>query len=326
MTFGLLSAASHAAPAPECEGSPFRFGKVVRGVVVRHEFRVHNAADQPLRISGAQVTPPLMLSKMRAVIEPERTGLVPVSLDTSLLEGPFTGEVILNFAGLAVPCVLSVEGEIQPAIEILPRPAFFVSTPKGVAKTAVLEIVNHDAEPVEVSIPQPAPDYPIHLEAIEPGRRYRMTLRVPSTATPGRQSGRIELETSHPRYRSVPVGIHVTVRDRIYTFPDQVEFGDVSLSLLKDDNRPVSYGVQTLMIYQTSGRDFQVEATSDIHGLELRLTRGPMKDRYEITATLPGEGISAGALEGTITLKTNDVELPELKIRVIGRIVEAMRK
>ena len=301
----------------------FDFGEVAQGAVVEHEFPLRNEGDQPMRITGVQLTPPLTLARMPAVIAPKAIGVLRLRLDTSKVEGEYRGTLLVSLSGTSdAEREFAIEGKVRPGIEILPHPAFFLSTPKGTARSATLEIVNREDQPLDLKIKTPAgPDYNVRLEPIEPGRRYLLTLTVPSTAAPGRRSERIELQSSSSRKPIVPVGVNIIVRERVYTFPDAVDLGHLKSNELKAPGAPPTSHSQTLMVYQTGGRDFVVEARSNIPGLELIAQRGPSGDRVQLTISLLRGKTGAGPVSGVIDLRTNDPDFPDIKVPVTGAVI-----
>ncbi len=62
-----------------------------------------------------------------------------------------------------------------------------------------------------------------------------------------------------------------------------------------------------------NGADFQVDVTSDLASLTVRAERGPQGDRYHTTVQLDPERVQAGVIRGTITIRTNDSQFPELR-------------
>lgn len=300
----------------------FHFGTVIQGGAVEHDFRLRNDGTAPLRIVGVQLTPPLQLARMPAVIPPGESGLLRLSLDTSRIEGEYQGQLLVMLAGTNEPRAFSVEGKVTPSIEILPHPAFFLSTARGTEKSAAVEIVNHESEPLGLTLdPASAMEYRPTLEVLEPGRRFRLTVTVPGTAPAGRRSGRIELKSSNPARPTLLVGLHTIVRERVHTFPDSVDFGQLRMRDLRDRDGASAYASQTLMVYQTGGDGFSVSAHTALEGVELKVEPGPQGDRVQITASLAAAKLAPGPLAGTLRLRTNDPEFPELEVPVTGVIL-----
>jgi hypothetical protein len=317
-------AASAQGIAPgSCPGCRFDFGSVVQGTSVTHEFALRNDSGQPLRIAGVQLSPPLQLAKMPAVIPPNGAAKLKLSLDSANLEGDYSGQLVVMLDDpLAEPRTFTLVGKVTPGIEILPQPAFFMSTSKGVAKSASLEIINHEHQALDLTLPNQAnAPYRLALQAIKPGRHYRLTATIPAGAPAGRSSHRLELKSSSAARPVVYVGMNTIVHERVYTFPETVDFGQLTLRELNSAQAGQVGAAQTLMVYQTGGNNFTLRARSWIHGLALAAERGPNKDRVQVTVSLLPGKIAPGPIRGTISLQTNDPAFPTLTVPVTGEIV-----
>lgn len=207
------------------------------------------------------------------------------------------------------------------AVDVLPYPAFFVSTPRGVEKTATLQVVNREKEPVEISVAEQPAGVKVSIEPVEPGRKYRLSLTVPADAPAGRKSEHLSLKTTSAARPLVRVGVNTLVRERVYTFPDAVDLGSLRRNQLPEAGAPPNVLSQTLMVYQSGGNDFQVQAESDIPGLEVRAERGPKGDRVQLTLQLTRPTAAAGPIVGTLRLRTNDPAFPLVRVPVHGRIL-----
>lgn len=317
-----LARAEGAKPG-SCAECQFNFGTIVQGAVLEHQFPLRNDGNQPLHIAGVQLSPPLQLAKMPAVIPAKGIAMLKLSMDSSNLEGEFSGQLIVMLSDpLAKPRVYSLAGKIAPSIEILPLPAFFVSTSKGVAKSATLEIVNHQREPIDLRIKSPpAVNYQMKLQAVEPGKRFRLTITVPANAPAGRTGGNLELKSSSAARPIIQIGVNTNVHERVYTFPDSVDFGRLAMSELRSGKVAQLGAVQTLMVYQTGGKNFGLKASASLRGMGLAAERGPQGDRVQITASLIANKVQPGPIRGTIKLQTNDPEFATLTVPVTGEIV-----
>ena len=298
-------------PATAAAADPARhdFGQRLQGEVVQHEFTLENTGDEPARIARVQLTPPLSLGRLPALIPPHSHAALVVRLDTAKVHGDYEGQLLVHLEGGAEHSY-SVAGKVRPPIEVVPMPAFFIATSKGTPKSASLEIVNREMEPLQLEIP-PDPPYPLKLEALEPGRRFRLSVEVPADAAPGRSKHRLDLKTSSRFKPFLYIGMNSLVRERVYTVPDAVDFGLV---------RPGGPGdAQTLMVYQSAGKGFKVLAKSDIPGLDVKTEPGQQGDRVQLTLSMTPKA-TPGPLRGTIVLSTNDPEFPELRVPVTGAL------
>lgn len=304
-----------AADKPE---SRYDFGTVAQGTQLERQFPLHNEGSDALRIAGVQLTPPLQLAKMPAVIAPGATVNLKLTLDTSKVEGDYEGQLLVQFSGQAEPRAYAFAGKVVPGIEVLPRPAFFISTPKGVAKTESLEIVNHEKQPLTLTLkPAPAAMYQAKLETLEAGRRFKLSVTVPASAPAGRISERLELASSSVARPLLPVGLNVIVRERVHTFPDAVDFGTLRRGEL---GAASAANTQTLMVYQTDGKALQVKASSSVPGLQLSVEHSKQGDRAQVTASLDKSRVAAGPISGRIVISTNDKEFPKLEVPVTGSV------
>ena len=322
MTTRLLSAvllmlcASQALGAPAAGETRHDFGTVAQGTQLEHLFPLRNEGSTPLRIAGVQLTPPLQLKKMPAVIAPGATAQLALALDTAKVEGDYVGTLLVSLDGQAAPRRYELAGRVVAGIEILPRPAFFLSTPKGKAKTESLEIVNREADPITLALNgKPPAAYRARIETVEAGRRFKLILDVPATAPAGRISERLELSSSSKAKPVVPVGVNIIVRERVYTFPDSVDFGSLKRSELGSAS---AANTQTLMVYQTDGTAFEVKASTSVPGLQLNVEQGKQGDRAQITASLDKARVANGAISGRIVISTNDKEFPRIEVPVTG--------
>lgn len=304
-----------AAALPPDDAQAHEFGTVIQGRVVTHVFALDNPGDTPLRIAQVQLTPPLRLERMPAVVPAAGSTEFALTLDTAKVEGAYMGALTVAFDDPSLPPrSFALSGKIVPEIEVRPRPAFFLSTTRGVEKSATLDIHNHGDAPLVLSLPgDAAAGYRLELQQVEAGRHYRLVATVPASAPAGRHAGYVRL----PRTGGPPLqlGVNTTVRERVHAFPETLDFGVLRRADLADGR----LAMQALMVYQVDGRDFAVAATTDIPGVRLQVEPGLQGDRASIVASLDPQTAS-GKLAGTVAVTTNDPAHPRLVIPVTGEI------
>jgi len=301
----------------------FQFEKVLSGAVLEHDFVLKNEGDAPLRIVRVQLTSPLIVTGMPASVAPGMEAKIRVKLDTAGLRGRFPGaiQVLLNDPALPV-ADLSFEGVIVPRVEFIPAPAFFIGARRGEARQASIEIINHDPEPLRIEdIRHPTDRFTTTLESLDEGNRYRLTLVLNGNGPGGRHSEEIVLKTSNRNQPTIVVVANTLLRERVYTFPDEVDFGTLRLSDVERNPELLQRIAQTLMVYQFGGNDFQVSIRTNLSQLQFRSERGPNHDRYQNTVTLIKEKLKPGAIVGSIVIETNDPEFPSLVVPVSGNVL-----
>lgn len=316
---GMLRADAPRAIFPEPR---FVFGTARQGTTVRHEFVLMNEGEDPLRILGVRASAPLLLARMPAQVEPGTQVTLRVQLDTSRLSGPYNGQVRIQLNDPSLPeAILLLEGRIVPPIELLPHPAFFLGGRRGEQRRAAIEVINHEPEPLRIeSVEHSRERFATELETIEEGRRYRLSLILNPDGPGGRKTEPILVKTSSRTTPSITIPANTYLRERVYTFPDEIDFGILRLADLKAHPELLQMTAQTLMVYQSGGSDFRVKLGTDLPLLDLQCERGSKGDRYQGTITLIGEKLTAGPIDGMVIVETDDLEFPLLRVPVRGMI------
>ena len=261
------------APATQEPSSSFEFGTVTQGTPVAHVFVLRNPSATPLRILGANLSPGLRISGFPAQVGPNQQIDLPISFSTSGIRGPYSGELRLRLDDPGRPqAVFTVAGIVVPAIEFRPYAAFFVTGDRQTPAHASIEIVNHRESPLRITrVEYPRERFEARLESVEKGRRYRLSITLRTDAAAGVREDVIQLHADDGRI--LRVAANTRLRERVYTFPAEVDLGTIPHASLDDDGGGLP--AQTLMVYQVGGGDFQARFTTDIKGLAIAAERGP---------------------------------------------------
>jgi hypothetical protein len=143
-----------AAPTPRRASLPastFRFGKVVQGTVVQHEFTLRNDRTALLELSRASMTSPILAIRLPRNVEPGSQVALRFTLDTSSLEGPFDGQILLFLNDPVTPEVqFAFEGQVVRSIKVSPMPAIHLATQLGQPKDGLVELINQETAPFQV--------------------------------------------------------------------------------------------------------------------------------------------------------------------------------
>ena len=302
----------------------FDFGKSVQGELIEHDFVVTNEGTTPLRIAKVTLTPPLLATRIPGEIAPGATAAVHTQLDTSQLQGSFSGEIVVYIRGDDSPLTtLAFEGVVVTPIEVSPMPAFFVVGQRGQGAERAIDLINHEAQPLHIEcVDHGAPAFSTRLDTVQPGQRYRLNVNLRPDGPAGKRTDVITLRTSSANTPTLRIPVHTNLRERVYAFPDAVDLGALKLSIIRGQPDLLAAITQTLMVYQTAGNDFVISVDSDLPSLVLSYERGPRKDRYEISAGLNGSQTAVGRLQGSIRIHTNDPEVPVVVVPVTGLILD----
>lgn len=326
LTVGLIGALeTHAADqhAAVFHETRFDFGSSVQGTLIEHDFVLTNMGKTPLHIGKVTLTPPLLATRIPGEIAPGASAAIHTQLDTSRLQGSFSGELVVLARDDSQLAVLAFEGVVVTPIEIAPIPAFFVVGQRGHGAERALDLINHEAQPLRIEEVAHSTDvFTTRLETVEPGQRYRLILSLRPDGPAGKRRDVITLKTSSVATPALRIPAHTYLRERVYVFPDAVDLGALQLSEIRKRPELLEATAQTLMIYQTGGSDFLISVESDLPGLVLNYERGPQKDRYEIRVRLDAAPISPGPFRGSIRIRTNDPQFREIVVPAAGSVLD----
>jgi uncharacterized protein DUF1573 len=296
----------------------FEFGKVGEHQTVEHTFSFVNSGPEPLEILNVQLSPPLVVTKWTRQIAPGETGSVTVRLGTPREQGPFRGGLVVNFKNKeAATRRFALRGTVVAPIEFVPLRGFFVSAPRGEPKEASIEIIVNESEPLQiVRVESPSAQFTTELETITEGKHFRLTLKMNPYAPPGRANETITLVTSSNDHPFIEIQANTWIKERVYSSPDTLDFGQIVTSELKVKPQLASFLSETLMVYQIGGKDFQAQVYTNVPFLHLVPARSPLKDRYQIEVTVIPEKLKAGEVNGFIYISTNDAERPQIAVPV----------
>lgn len=300
----------------------FDFGRIFIDGSVQHTFTVRNDSERDLVVRDVSLTAPLTVTAMPGKLQPGESGNVTIIMDKQGRKyGEYDGFVAVKFTDEKVPpAQFIVTGTIVAPITFEPFAGFFLSTPKGVPKEAAIEIVNNESEPLRIiGVEHASSRFRTELETVEEGRRFRLKLLLDGT-TPGRGAEKITIVTSSRQSPFLEVMANTLVKDRVFAFPDRLDIGAIDVSQLKARPNMVAYLGQGIIVSQLDGKDFQISAETDVPFLRLETKQAQLKDRAEVKIAIIPEKLKEGNVEGTITVSTNDPEIPKLTIPVTAAI------
>lgn len=292
------------------------FGAVVEGAVVEPQVTVRNTSGQTISLRGAQMRAPLIATRMPATIGPGESATLRFRLDTASLLGSFESDVVVLGPDHAEVAHLIVQGQVHAIVGAEPGVVVLATQP-GERKQATTVIVRRGADPVEVSVDRVPDGLVARLTTIEAGARYRLDVESTGSAPAGRHRLAIALKTTSVRRPAIGVPVNLLVRPRVYTFPEQVEFGRLGVS-----EATTAALTQTLMVYQQGGRAFHARFETDVPGLAISAEPGPTGDRWQATLTLDPKVHGVGEIRGQVVVTTDDPAYPRLSVAVGGALTK----
>jgi hypothetical protein len=322
LSLGAIAGAEVHAPQVELLESSYHFEITGISEPVGHVFQFRNNTKETLEAAHINVTPPLAVPNISARVLPGELGMLRFSLGEPRPVGDYEGFIEVLFKNPGVSNItFEVTGKITPRIEVKPFPSFFVSTGRGHPKEASLRIINHDAQPLEINaIECPSARFSLRLATNQPGQVYTLFLRLAGAGISGRMAERITLHTSNPKEPELLIGASTFIHERVHTFPEDLDFGDMDKARVRTDINLRKTLTQVLMVYQDDGTNLQVTAKSDLPFLTTRAESAPAGNQVQVEVGINPEELPSGDFRGRLELLTNDREFPRLEISVRGHV------
>ena len=317
-------------PRAHLEGTLYDFGTVKTGAKVQYTIPVQNLGATDLVIQDMRLSVPALTVRTPRVIPPQGDAVLTLELDTSAFRGDVQAGVVLRTNDPHAPSLeLHVRGRVESAVELLPRPAIFLSAFRWEVeqRESALTIVNREESPLKIlGVRSEGDRFTVRLEPVEDGRRYELVVKLRGSGPSGLGLGRITFSTNQGETIAIPV--FTLLRDHIYVSPPELDLGQISLEQIEKHLDSLKVKTETLYVYKYRGEDFriQVDAPPSFVAVEKTPVDGPgaivnipqqgPTAIFEIKVAPLREQLKLGTLEGTIRIRTNDPEFPEILVPI----------
>ena len=319
----LCSMAICAAPQAVFDRLEQDFGQVEQGALVSQTFRLRNAGDSPLRIEQVKFSMPGMRIRTRQELAPGESAEVKVEWDTRGYNLAVEGQTLLLLNDPKQPrVVLTSSGEIRAPLEILPRPALYLSQYRDEPATSSLEIRSNRNEPLQIGRIEPkGSHFQASLETLEEGKRYKLLVQGKDGAEPGRYREALVLHTNDPAHPQVHIEVNTLIKADVHVSQESVDFGHLSLAELQRQPDKLELTRQTLIVSNRSDSMHITGLKSDLGGLTLSPMPDAAAQAFKIDVGLDLANLRPGPLDGVIELHTDNPEMVHLSIPVTGQIL-----
>jgi hypothetical protein len=240
---GTPAASSDGAAAPKRnDGGPkiqfaqtaFDFGRVESGKVVAHDFVYTNTGDHTLQITDVRSSCGCTAAtNWAALVEPGKTGTVPVLFNTGGMAGPVakTLWVSCNDPGQS-NVLLQIAASVWKPIDALPGIATFTFGPDfQTNQTRVIRLLSNLDGPVTLSNPVCTnQSFRAELKTVREGREYELSVTVVPPLGPGSIVAPITLATSSSKIPVVTVTAYALVQPSLTMTPPRVVLPPLPLS------------------------------------------------------------------------------------------------
>ncbi len=307
------------------------FGTVAKGEKLEYPFQIKNTGTIDLEILAAKPTCGCTVADFDKVIKPGQTGKVIAVVDTASLNGPITKAVTLETNDPTTPTAqVTITAVVKPYVEAYPAGYVRTQILQGEVDKQTVTLYSEENEPFEI-LKIESPQEWIKVEhkklaglevvpnlgrASQNQHKIEVTIGGPDASVgPIAEKVRITTNSKHqPEYLLSVAGV---IRPTFRVEPTALNFGEVAPNdtaatrtiLLRSNN------LKTPELFQVT------KAESSVKGVVVAVAPTANKGEYQITVQVD-KASQPGALDGIVTIETNDKVKPTVTIPVKG-IVKA---
>jgi hypothetical protein len=214
---------------------------------------------------------------------------------------------------------LYLNGVVNAPIDLLPYSTVFASLFKGESANRGVIVINNQKIPLKVlSLDAQGQHFKASLKIRKPGQIYEVAIDIPPTLPPGRYNEYAYLKTDSPERPRLRIGVNILVKNEIYTFPTEVDFGQVGPARLAGHPDDAGLLTASFLVKKREGQ-FSIDSIKcDVPGLQLTQTPRGDSDAFRFDVALPVNKLKPGRLDGNIRLHTDDGKVPEIIVPIRG--------
>ena len=300
------------------------FGRVKQGQVISRTFKLTNQGTAPLKIKNIEIQARGLTIKAKNNIAAGESMEAILTLDTSRFYQQTKAQLELSTNDpFNSHVTLSLEGTVFAPIDILPLPAIYLSRFTGEETTRTLTIQNNqDSELLINRLESKGTHFTAELETIESGKLFRLHVNAPQSTPPGRYREALVVHTNDPNHRRIHLEMNILVKPDIFLTQEKVDFGQVSTIRLQHNPSILKLIEQTLLIKRKSGNMILSTITSDIPFLDIKAEPESQAQNFSLKVGLDPDKLMPGSFSGTITIKTDDPDHPQILLPVNGEITK----
>jgi len=303
----------------------YDFGDVRRGERVQRTFTIRNAGNTALELTAVRLSMPGMTANLPARIDSGADGDIVLHWTTDRVQGALRAVATVDTNDPRAPSVtLALAGIVHPPFDIEPGPAIFLSTFAGDDVWRELTLRSHHSRPVALRLePDAGAHYVADLVAVEPGKSWRLMVASAPETAPGQYEEMLTLESDDLAVGRGRLAVHMVVNPELSANRDTIDFGEIALSSLRQRRSALRALDQFVTLTKREGAFRLREVRTDVAALAVRATpTAGESTSFRIDAGLHPNRLEAGPIDGTIWIETDDPEVPQLAIRVRGRLVD----
>jgi len=324
------------------------YGTVAKGEKLDWAFMVKNTGDADLQIIAARPACGCTVTEFDKVIKPGATGKVMAHVDTTNFTGPISKPVTLETNDPSSPTAqLTINAIVRPYAEAYPAGFVRYTMLQGDAETQSVTLYSEEEEPFEITkVETPAEWVKVEYRKIDdkaqlapngrPGQnqwRVNITVGGPD-AKVGPLADKIRVITNSKRQPDYFIAVVGVIRPAFRVEPSGINFGEVTPADSAATRSIIvrSNNLKTPEAFSVTKAEFVERMPAESGTMILKKPRIPVvatsvkpttnKGEYEVTLQLVKDA-KAGAIDGEVTIHTNDKTNPIASVPVKGTVKAA---
>jgi len=291
------------------------FGSLMIGPKLNHAFKITNTGKAPLEIT--KVKPACgctVAGRYPKMLAPGESGDFPFALQSQKLRGKFNKKITISSNDPVTPQLqLALTGELKHYIDVTPTGAYFGRVYSEKSQERILKIKNNADQDLKLELKPVAEDAKFDFELTEktPGKEFELKI----TSKPPYEAGsyaraNATLTSNIDAQKKITVNAVLAAAKRIDVLPETLTIPAPSPSAAKNKTgrslllRFTNYGEKPVKL---------LEATADEPEIKLVVDEKKAGSTYTVQIQLPA-GYQPPAAGKTITLKTDDEEIPTIQV------------
>jgi len=293
-------------------------GEVVQGETVEHVFVLSNHAEMDARI--AEVLPwTSEVVSFDSLLPAGGEGEVRIRYETEGQKGPIKEPIKVRFVGDHLPIWLELRGRVVQPVQVAPREQVYFFSVKGEAPEEVLEIINHESEPVHILGARSSNDlFRVSVDTLDEGRIYQLKVSLDPATPTGKHESAISVHTSSADYPTLEILGWARVKDVVSTSISKVDFARFPIESLD----MIAVARRTVLVEKYQGTDFRVlRAHAEIPFVDVEVEPQEAGRSYLVHVTIDEARAQKGEFSGALVIETNDPDHPRFELPITGEIL-----
>lgn len=200
------------------------------------------------------------------------------------------------------------------ALVVEPVNRWVTSALSGTVSATTLYLINDQPKPVHIKQVIPGgTSFTAQVTPIQDGRRYELRIQTTPQLKPGHYSQVVRVVTDNETNPEVTIDLDANVYAKVFATPTAIMMPTLPHSELASINWPIIY------VRKVRDAGLQIKkCSSTLPFLRMEVLNDADGQVYRVKLTVDPAKATKGEYKGTITIETNDPEVPVIEIPIKG--------